>query len=63
MEVERGSKARIGSTTLERVLRHALGRGQNCPKTSPISHYQGKMACESMVRPKFHRSGKEACPG
>jgi len=24
--------------------------GQNCLKTPPISHYQGKMASESMVR-------------
>jgi hypothetical protein len=27
--------------------------GQNCPKTLPISHYQGKMTSESMARPKW----------
>jgi hypothetical protein len=27
------------------------GIRQNYPTTSPISHYQGKMASESMVRP------------
>jgi hypothetical protein len=26
-----------------------IGIGQNCPKTPPISHYQGKIASESMV--------------
>jgi hypothetical protein len=26
-----------------------IGLGQNCSKTPPISHYQGKMANESMV--------------
>jgi uncharacterized protein (DUF302 family) len=28
--------------------------GQNCLKTPPIWPYQGKMACESMVRPHCH---------
>ena len=27
-----------------------MGMGQNCPETPPISHYQGKMTRESMVR-------------
>jgi SRSO17 transposase len=32
-----------------------MGSGQNCPKTRPISAYQGKMASESMVRrPRWH---------
>jgi hypothetical protein len=26
-----------------------MGMGQNCPKTQPISYYQGKMASEAMV--------------
>jgi hypothetical protein len=29
-----------------------MDMGENCPKTSPIAHYQGTMACESMVRPQ-----------
>jgi hypothetical protein len=29
------------------------GIGQNCPKSNPISHYQGEMASESMVRPSL----------
>jgi hypothetical protein len=27
-----------------------MGSGQNCLKFPPISRYQGKMICESMVR-------------
>jgi hypothetical protein len=27
-----------------------IGIGQNCPKAPSVSHYQGKIACESMVR-------------
>jgi hypothetical protein len=33
------------------------------PEILSNTHYQGKMACESMARLKFHRSGKEGYPG
>ena len=34
------------------------GIGQNCPKSSLISHDQGEMASESMVRPPLNIRGR-----
>jgi len=36
---------------LPRMARERLiGSGHNGPTTSPVAHYQGKRACEAMVR-------------
>ena len=36
-----------------------MSMGQNCPKASPVSQYQGTITGASMVRRGFHRHSKE----